>query len=318
MLNGLPEQPANLPIAGTLRTAISKGKDFVAIKNLLLSESPSAVKESLSLSKHAVAAIFAAVDKGRTDILRLIINHGVDPNARHSHSGIPVLASAIFQNNASAVVSVAILLDTGADPFVIPWDLWDDNSISPESPVYKDASFKVRWCDDANRNLLAKCLNLTIKHYLNEAAKKFWRGRERVQPDNLVNVENSNHLLTGQRVALDRVNQYLRCHWLCGQKEPLILAFVGPAGHGKTELARRIGSINQLGFASAATSQTATPSIADGEDDLADAKKRIFPNPANGVHVTWIESAEEAKSFLLTSALDDADNCKSSHKFSAP
>lgn len=260
-----------------------------------------------------MAAIFSAVDKGRTDILRLIISHGADPNARHSHSGIPVLASAIFQNNASAVVSLTILLESGADPFVIPRDLWDDGTSSIDARRLQDAQSKTRWCDEANGNLLTKCFNLAIKHCLNEAAKRYYVDRDGAKVDSFVNVEFSNHLLMGQRVALNRINEYLRCHWLCGKREPLILAFVGPAGHGKTELARRIGSIHPLGSISAVYSQT-SPSITDEEEDFANARNNRLLRPADDVNVTWIDGSEDMNSSLLTSVLNDEGKGKSCHK----
>jgi hypothetical protein len=108
---GQPES-GDIVIAKAVHVAISRGESTVAINNILKSEPPALVKRSLEVSKHGAAALFTAVRGDRIDILRALIVHGVDPNTRHT-SGMPILAAAIFQSNASAVVSVSILLELG-------------------------------------------------------------------------------------------------------------------------------------------------------------------------------------------------------------
>lgn len=301
---------ANGSIAQDLRTAIVQGKDFNYIRNFLASNPAIAVRESLSLSRQGVSAIFSAVAEGRNDVLRLMIRHGADPNARHLPSGIPVLASAIFQNNGAAIVTVAVLLELGADPFVIPRDLWDDNA---SFSSMREDSVKTQWCDEANKALLSECFSLSVKHYLQEAARKMLDPRKGVKGHatsgglNIVNRESADHLLIGQEAALRRVNEHLSCHMLCGGNEPLVLAFVGLVGHGKTELACRIGTIQRLSPAFLNSNKPEkTPTVAN-EGLKADAAHTKSTNSADNINVICLDDMDEVDSQLLTSVLDGND-----------
>ncbi|KAL1954443.1 hypothetical protein VTO42DRAFT_1167 [Malbranchea cinnamomea] len=303
-------------IADSLRRAIIHQKDFCYIRSLLTSAPASMVKESLSKSKHGVSAIFDAIEMGRSDILRLMIMYGADPNAKHSPTGIPVLAAAIFQNNASAVALVAILLELGADPFVIPKDLWDDNASLALSHV-QDDPLKVGWCREPHRNLFAKCFNLSIRFYLQEAAKKALDPKSEVMHAtgaNMVNIELANHLFVGQEVALHLVEKYLRCHLLCENREPLVLAFVGPVGHGKTELARRIGAIRPLTFPSPKLAKSVgTPSVSSEEDETSGTFVNRALQDASNVNVICIDDLDKVDSQLLTPILDGTDKDLKNH-----
>lgn len=238
-----------------------------------------------------------------------MITYGADPNARHFPSGIPVLALAIFQNNGSAVVATTILLEMGADPFVIPKDLWnDDDSYSNIS----DDPLSTQWCDEANKNLLAKCFNLSIKQCLQAAAKKAITPSNReneIFGVDLVNVESSDHLLVGQEAAIRRVNEYLRCHILCGGSEPLVLAFVGPAGHGKTELARRIGTIHPLLSARPKATDLAKALVASMSTEEGEILEELPPQVpgADDINVICFDDLDKVDSQLLTSVLDGVD-----------
>jgi hypothetical protein len=231
----------------------------------------------LEVSKHGAAALFTAVRGDRIDILRALIVHGVDPNTRHT-CGIPILAAAIFQNNASAVVSVSILLELGADPYVIPRDLWDDSAASTDIYPSGEDLAKTRWCDEANRNLLTKCFNISIKHRLLQASREEAFSNGIPKTEDLIHAELSNHLLIGQDTSISRVNEILRCHLLCGKKEPLVMVFVGPAGHGKTEMARRIGNVRRLLPHSASAQESSIQEKAQNIDVIcSDEEDKIDP-----------------------------------------
>ena len=294
-------------IARDLRTAIVEGKGLKYIKNFLSSKPTPTVTESLSLSRHGVSAIFSAVAEGRNDVLRLMMSHGADPNARHLPSGIPVLASAIFQNNGAAIIAVSVLLEFGADPFVIPQDLWADNA---SFSSIKDDPLKIQWCDEANKNLLSKCFNLSVKHYLQEAAKKIIdpsKPGDATSGPNIINRESSNHLMIGQEDSLRRVNENLRCHMLCGANEPLVLAFVGPAGHGKTELARRIGTIQTIWSPIPMSIMSEkTPTTANGEPEPEIARTHA-PYGADNINVICLDDLKGVDLQLLTSILEGND-----------
>lgn len=49
------------------------------------------------------------------------------------------------------------------------------------------------------------------------------------------------YFLTGQRPATDMVTKCVNAHVGVGKQRPLVMAFAGLSGHGKTELARALG-----------------------------------------------------------------------------
>jgi ATP-dependent Clp protease ATP-binding subunit ClpA len=49
------------------------------------------------------------------------------------------------------------------------------------------------------------------------------------------------YFLIGQRPAADLVMKRVYAHVSLGNRTPLVIAFAGPSGHGKTELATAIG-----------------------------------------------------------------------------
>ena len=51
---------------------------------------------------------------------------------------------------------------------------------------------------------------------------------------------------TGQKVATQHILRKILNHYLFKDKKPLILLLTGPSGHGKTELAKRMGSLLSL------------------------------------------------------------------------
>lgn len=52
--------------------------------------------------------------------------------------------------------------------------------------------------------------------------------------------------MIGQQPATQQVLQSIRCHIQLKTKAPLVLLFSGPSGHGKTELASRMGELLSL------------------------------------------------------------------------
>jgi ATP-dependent Clp protease ATP-binding subunit ClpA len=51
------------------------------------------------------------------------------------------------------------------------------------------------------------------------------------------------YFLIGQSIAANRLLRKLLSYIALPRKRPLVLAFAGPSGHGKTELARKLGGL---------------------------------------------------------------------------
>jgi ATP-dependent Clp protease ATP-binding subunit ClpA len=54
------------------------------------------------------------------------------------------------------------------------------------------------------------------------------------------------YFLIGQTMAANRLLQKLLSYIMVPSRRPLVLVFAGPSGHGKTELARRLGHLMSL------------------------------------------------------------------------
>ena len=60
------------------------------------------------------------------------------------------------------------------------------------------------------------------------------------------NQHANTHNLTGQKVATQHILRKILNHYLFKDKKPLVLLLTGPSGHGKTELAKRMGDLLSL------------------------------------------------------------------------
>ena len=102
-----------------------------------------------------------------------------------------------------------------------------------------------RWCSTpAVRKALARTANLTQRYYLDRATKLKRAGVRHRQIAALRNAEailGIPYYLIGQTIAANRLLRKLLTYITVPSKKPLVLAFAGPSGHGKTELARKLG-----------------------------------------------------------------------------
>ncbi|KAJ9158282.1 ATPase, aaa-2 [Coniochaeta hoffmannii] len=102
-----------------------------------------------------------------------------------------------------------------------------------------------RWCSTpAMRIALARTANLTQRYYLDRATKLKRAGVRHRQIAALRNAEailGIPYYLIGQTIAANRLLRKLLTYITVPSKKPLVLAFAGPSGHGKTELARKLG-----------------------------------------------------------------------------
>jgi ATP-dependent Clp protease ATP-binding subunit ClpA len=152
------------------------------------------------------------------------------------------------------------LLSLGASPQVIPRAFYapycqdlpedgpDDENLAED--INEDDK---KWCTNAVRAKLAKTANLTQRYHLDRAAKmknlskRYKQVALRRKAEALLGIP---YFLIGQTMAVNLLLQKLLSYMLlvptCTRRKPLVLVFAGPSGHGKTELARRLGSLLSL------------------------------------------------------------------------
>jgi len=191
-------------------------------------------------------------------ILRTWVGYGGDVTAVHEASQVPLLAFAIMhaetiQTETTQVV--ATLLSLGASAQVIPSAFYtpfchDLPDKGPELASLEDLSDENKqWCTEVAREKLARTMNITQRYYLERATKTKKPSVRHRQVALLRNAESLlgiPYFLIGQTTAANLLLQNLLSYIMIPTRKPLVLVFAGPSGHGKTELARRLGYLMSL------------------------------------------------------------------------
>jgi hypothetical protein len=216
------------------------------------------VKRNINGTVEGFPAMFFAVATNNEQIIRTWIAYGGDVTAVHEASKVPLLAFAIIHSDtiqADTTLVVATLLSLGACPQVIPAAFYtpycrDLPDNGPDDESLEDINDEnKKWCTNAARLKLAKAANLTQRYYLERAAKTkkpSIRHRQIALRRNAEALLGIPYFLIGQTMAANRLLQKLLSHIMVPSKRPLVLVFAGPSGHGKTELARRLGHLLSL------------------------------------------------------------------------
>jgi hypothetical protein len=199
--------------------------------------------------------IFYAVASNDEDIVRLLIEFGASVSAVHEPSHVPLLAFAIICGETLQIDTaniVCILLSKGASSYAIPQDLFTpylrDTTTSLEQKGQTDATGteEAMWCSPETKAKLAKNINLTHRYFLEKSTKLKPPSTKRRQIAQLRNCQGLlaiPYFLIGQSVGTELLIQRLLTHLMMPTKQPLVLCFAGPSGHGKTELARQLGHL---------------------------------------------------------------------------
>lgn len=200
-------------------------------------------------------AIFYAVQSNDAHIVRLFVAHGAKVSALHEPSGTPLLAFAIVHSqflSTDTTNMVSTLLSLGASHDVIPTAFYqsfceDMPEKGPPQVDIKDVNKK--WCTKQCQLELTKTINLSQRYYLDRASKlREQTARER----QVLRITNAEALLcvpyfvAGQRFAFEAVLRNVMRHNIQDAKQPLVMMFAGPSGHGKTKLARQMGDLLSL------------------------------------------------------------------------
>ena len=193
-----------------------------------------------------------AIERNCPGMVRLLCRAGASPNDKIKPCQIPVLAYAIFQSEYGLqdTTDVVIqLLVMGADPNRIPEDMWQDPLQAPQREQAKPNPDISKWCTGEVREALARTFNLTQRYCLRKASTLSGPSPRALQiakvTATLPLFEVPYHVIGQYEPTQTVIDSILNLYMSDGNR-PLILLLTGPSGHGKTELAKRMGSFLSL------------------------------------------------------------------------
>jgi ATP-dependent Clp protease ATP-binding subunit ClpB len=308
----------------TLAASLHEKCSFEAIKAYLQSYDASTVHGEMLESVNDHLIITHVIERNDPKLLRLFLEYEeVDPSALDFFGEIPVLAFAIMrskQYNENTTNIVKTLLAFGADPNVIPEELWIEYVRAP-APVRWRTDFKITslttWCTTKRQRLLAETLNLTMRYSLWRAAhmepvktrKMQIAKANRIQP--LLRIP---HLIIGQNIATRLVIDNIFGHITIQKQKPLVLAFAGLSGHGKTELASQLGNLLCSPFIDIDCAQTSTlftllgPTAGYQGHDIGSPLNNFLAGNADRLAVVFLDEFDKTQQEVRDALLKVMDN----------
>ncbi|KAI1775492.1 P-loop containing nucleoside triphosphate hydrolase protein [Hypoxylon cercidicola] len=236
--------------------AIQNGYSATDLRDLLSyfkKRDANILKESLNAEVRGFPAIFFIVETKDADLVRCWVKYGGDPNATHGPRRFPLLAFAILRGVDSrprATRTIETLLRLGASPHVIPemyYDPFDRDlrgSWVADEESYVIADDTQPWCTLEIRRHLVTALSLTQRYRLWQASRlNRVSGREQtlVIRKDAEEILGLHQTIIGQAMAAYSLRKSFFIHLAMPSRKPLVLLFAGPKGHGKSELANRLG-----------------------------------------------------------------------------
>ncbi|KAF2649129.1 P-loop containing nucleoside triphosphate hydrolase protein, partial [Lophiostoma macrostomum CBS 122681] len=217
---------------------------------------PSKLPSFLDQPFGTAPSFFYIVNTGDEDLIRTWIKFGANVNVRESRYGVPLLAYAIFNASTtcgpeSRMSIVSTLLGQGAEVSSIPPSLYNSGSgsMKPSPTEHRSNDSETNWCNPYFQQKMSSAMTISLKYILKRRAE--------TQPPSsrLIQVASEHELfplfslpftMIGQDLALQMLIGRLLTHLITPSDKPLVLTFAGPSGHGKTEVARRLGKLLSL------------------------------------------------------------------------
>ncbi|EFQ99229.1 hypothetical protein MGYG_02243 [Nannizzia gypsea CBS 118893] len=280
--------------------AIEAGHDYGLVKELLTNYSRSGGSDTIS-AEEKLDILLSVIACSRTDLVDLVIENGADPNGTVHNSEIPLLGSAILNRNSASVSIVRSLLAAGADPNSIPKSLWEHGIYTYQDLEADD--------DDEFMDSGLKALNDTLEESVNVSIKNCLFQATRTLPPLPASIEmyllpfikrisRIEHTLIGQRIAIKWVRMFLIMKFMTRTNAPLVMAFVGPAGHGKSSLAKELGTFIPI-------SNLKKVDLDDEEEEEEElSSNRSSPSTSSELQVIFVDKGDKAEYQRLLSFLE--------------
>jgi hypothetical protein len=247
---GLEKLPRDFSII-SLYSAIQNGVNLDELRACIQQYKDGILVFSESFKLHAWPALFYAVASINTGYLDLHLEFGADPEKTGCLPGagcmpLPLMAFAIINRSENATDSsdiVARLLCASVNLKSVPEDLWVDRPVALDALAVEDSRV---WCTPDVRERLAAAITVTHCYLFRRASETSVLNERTIQiatGNKASSLLNIGHSIVGQQTACSRVLDIVFAHVAMKREEPLLLAFAGPPGHGKAELAERIGDM---------------------------------------------------------------------------
>ncbi|KAF2766666.1 P-loop containing nucleoside triphosphate hydrolase protein, partial [Teratosphaeria nubilosa] len=197
--------------------------------------------------------LFYAIERNDVEIVRILLEYGADAKQCDMWD-VPPVAYAVMRSKWTVqdpTEVIKTLLGYGADPDAVHRDMWNDYMKQPTAETTTASDGQGRhsasmWCKQRHRNILAETLSLSIRYYLAKASEMKpvqARGMQLAQAYDYAALFKVPYLIVGQTFACKFVVETVTSHIGMNIKRPLVMAFAGLSGHGKTELATKMGSL---------------------------------------------------------------------------
>lgn len=249
-----------------LAWAIQNGVDEKCIERYLTQHNESEIAEKLcksvqtSLRAPFFPILYYAAERNSPEIVRILCHAGAKPSETIKLDdpaifGLPLLPYTILSAEyklADTTATVIALLAMGASPYDVPKDMWQDYLRAPTKEKPKEiGAFDMHeaWCTTEIRETLCKTFNLLQRYSLWKAAqieRPTAREIQVAKAHKIMPLFETPCYIFGQQLATTQVMQRITSRLLFNSTKPLVLFFTGLSGHGKTELARRMGGLLSL------------------------------------------------------------------------
>ncbi|XXH03385.1 hypothetical protein Hte_009784 [Hypoxylon texense] len=239
-----PETLQAIPMLdpSVLATAFSQGFDVGAVESYIQRFPRHMVSSMWDQVVHNHRVFTYAIDTGDVDIIKLCLEHGADVNAV-DFGNISVLSFAILRGarvGHSTPEITRLLLSYGADPEGMNKEWWQNYL---ETPAITDPAGSASYFIHPE---LALALDLTTRYYLWRASHLEARTKRTLQiaeAHGMTALLRLPYHIVGQEATVRLVVNTVYAHVAQDTAKPLVLAFAGLSGHGKTELATQMGEL---------------------------------------------------------------------------